>query len=215
MIRAVLFDLDGTLADTAPDLGYALNLQLQRHGRAPLPAAVIRPHVSGGARGLLRLGFGLGSDDPGFASMREEYLALYDQHLARDTALFPGVAELLATLEARRIPWGIVTNKPQRFTVPVINALGLARRAACVVSGDSVPRPKPHPDSLLKAAADLGLEPAAALYVGDDERDIQAGRAAGMRVVVAAYGYLGTGSHYDQWGADTSIPGPLELLQFL
>ena len=215
MIRAVLFDLDGTLADTAPDLGHALNLQLQRYNRAPLPIAAIRPHASAGSRGLLQLGFGISPGDADFEAMRREYLALYDENLCCETTLFPGVAELLSALEQRAVAWGIVTNKPHRFTVPLVEQLGLAGRAGCVVSGDTVPRAKPHPDPLLKASSDLGIAPAEAIYLGDDERDTQAARAAGMRSVIAGYGYLGDGSRPETWGAEAIIGHPAELLNYL
>ena len=215
MMRAVLFDLDGTLADTAPDLGYALNLQLLRHGKEPLPIETIRPHASAGSRGLLQLGFGIGPENAHFEAMRREYLALYDENLCRETVLFPGVAEMLAALEAMPIFWGIVTNKPQRFTTPLVEQLGLAARAGCVVSGDSVPRAKPYPDSLLKASGELRVAPGESLYLGDDERDTQAAHAAGMRSLIAGYGYLGTGNHPEKWGADAIIDHPAEILNYL
>jgi 2-phosphoglycolate phosphatase len=215
MIRAVLFDFDGTLADTAPDLGYALNLQLQRYGREPIPTEVMRPHSSAGARGLLKLGFGVTPEDENFSDLRSEYLDLYENNLCRNTVLFPGVVELLNSLEMLAIPWGIVTNKPHRFTVPLIKQLGLSDRANCVVSGDSVPRPKPYPDSLLKASEEMGIKPEDAIYVGDDERDVQAANAARMRSVVAGYGYLGIGNHPEDWGAQGIITNPSEVLNFL
>jgi phosphoglycolate phosphatase len=215
MSSAILFDLDGTLADTAPDLGHALNLQLQRHGRTALPIEMIRPHASAGSRGLLQLGFGIGPQDARFEAMRAEYLALYDDNLCRETTLFPGVAALLEELRSRAIVWGIVTNKPHRFTVPLLEQLGLAARAACVVSGDSVPRSKPHPDSLLKAAQQLGIAPVEIIYLGDDERDTAAAHAAGMRSVIAGYGYLGNGNHLEKWGADAIIQRPEEILNYL
>ncbi|MES2353997.1 MAG: HAD-IA family hydrolase [Pseudomonadota bacterium] len=215
MIRVVLFDLDGTLADTAPDLGYALNLQLQRHGRAPLPIALIRPHASMGARGLLKLGFGIELEDTNFTSMRNEYLELYEQNLCRETALFPGTAELLNTLESRAILWGIVTNKPERFTLPLVKQLGLFDRAACVISGDTVARPKPHPDALFKALEETGTTPTQAIYIGDDERDIQAASAAQMKSIIAGYGYLGGDNAPNTWGAHATVTHPLEILNFL
>jgi 2-phosphoglycolate phosphatase len=215
MIRAVLFDFDGTLADTAPDLGFALNEQLLRHGRQPLPISEIRPHASAGARGLLKLGFGIEPDDERFAAMRTEYLDLYDANLWRSTTLFPGVASLLAALEQQHVQWGIVTNKPERFTRPLVERLGLLSRAASLISGDTCTRAKPFPDPLLKAAADMALKPAHVIYVGDDERDVQAAHAAGMRSVIAGYGYLGTGNHPDEWGADALISEPGEILNYL
>lgn len=214
MIKAVLFDFDGTLADTAPDLGYALNLQLTRHGREPLPIAAIRPHASAGARGLLKLGFDLDPEDGEFDAMRSEYLQIYSENLCRETALFAGIAPMLRALEARPTPWGIVTNKPRRFTLPLVEKLGLDQQAGCVISGDSVSRAKPHPDSLLKACAELKIAAKDAIYVGDDERDVQAACAAGMRSVIAGWGYLGNGNHPERWGADLLAQHPAEVLNF-
>lgn len=215
MITAVLFDLDGTLADTAPDLGYALNLQLQRHGRQPIPIEIIRPHASAGARGLLKLGFNITPDDENFGAMRNEYLDLYEQNICRDTVLFPGIIDLLSTLQTRNIPWGIVTNKPERFTLPLVKLLGIFEHAASIVSGDSVPRPKPAPDSLLKAAKDIRIQPHEAIYVGDDERDVQAAQAAQMPSLIAGYGYLGNNTSPETWGAQAIIKYPADLLNFL
>ncbi|MEX0960245.1 MAG: HAD-IA family hydrolase [Burkholderiales bacterium] len=211
----VLFDLDGTLADTASDLGFALNLQLQERGRATVPDELIRPHASSGARGLLRLGFNLEVDAPEFQAMRSEFLDLYAENLARTTTLFPGVAELLDGIEARGLSWGIVTNKPERFTFPLLEALNLHQRAACVVCGDTTARPKPDPAPLLHACALLNQPPGACIYIGDDERDVVAAIAAGMDSVVALYGYLGEDSDPRSWGANASIEDPRDLLAFL
>jgi phosphoglycolate phosphatase len=213
--RAVLFDLDGTLADTAPDLAYVLNLQLRGHGRPELPVSALRQHVSHGARGMLRAGFGLETGDPEYPALRDEFLTLYEHNLFRETRLFPGMAELLDGLEQRSLLWGIVTNKLERFTVPLIQALGLSDRAGCVVGGDTVSRAKPHPDPLFEASRRLGCDPAQCCYVGDDERDVQASHAAGMTPVVALYGYLGDGKPPREWGADAYIEHPLELLNLL
>jgi N-acetyl-D-muramate 6-phosphate phosphatase len=212
---AVLFDLDGTLADTAPDLARVLNLQLRARGRPEVPESALRPHVSHGARGMLRMGFGLGPEDAPYAALRDEFLDLYEEHLFRDTRLFPGMAEVLSALEQRGIRWGVVTNKLERFALPVIQALGLATRAACVIGGDTSGRAKPHPDPLFEAGRRLGLEPAACAYVGDDERDVQAANAAGMTPVVALYGYLGDGKAPQDWGAALYIDQPLDLLNLL
>jgi len=211
----ILFDLDGTLVDTAHDLGYALNLQRERHGLAMLPLEVIRPYASHGSKGLLAVGFDLSSEDDDFESMREEYLALYDQVLTRKPVLFDGVAELLDTLDKRTMPWGVVTNKPRRFTQPLLQNIGLMERAACVVSGDDAARPKPHPDTLFLACEQAGVSPEKCWYVGDAERDIQAGKAAGMQTVVALYGYLGEDDRPAEWGADVSVNSPLELLRLI
>ena len=209
----ILFDLDGTLVDTAHDLGYALNLQRERHGLPVLPLEVIRPYASHGSKGLLSVGFGLSPESSTFESMREEYLALYDEVLTRQPVLFDGVAELLETLDNRTMAWGVVTNKPRRFTQPLLENIGLLERAACVVSGDDALRPKPYPDTLFLACEQAGgVNPQHCWYVGDAERDIQAGKAAGMQTVIALYGYLGVDDHPEQWGADVSVNAPLELL---
>ncbi len=215
MIRAVLFDLDGTLADTAPDLGSALNRQRTARGLPALPIAEIRPHASAGARGLLKVGFQMDPDAPGYDSMREEFLAFYAEQLCRDTRLFPGVEQLLDGLEAWGLRWGVVTNKPARFTLPLLDLLGIGKRAACVVSGDTTLHPKPHPAPLLAASEALGLAPQECLYVGDDRRDVEASSAAGMPCIVASYGYLGNGSDPADWGAARMVASPLDLLQLI
>jgi len=211
----ILFDLDGTLVDTAHDLAYALNLQRERHGMAVLPLDVIRPYASHGSKGLLSIGFNLAPEDERFDAMREEYLALYDQVLTRQPVLFQGVAELLAALDEKSVPWGVVTNKPRRFTQPLLQNIGLLQRAACVVSGDDASRPKPHPDTLFLACEQAGINPQLCWYVGDAERDIQAGKAAGMQTVVALYGYLGADDRPEEWGADVAVNAPLELLRLI
>ncbi len=210
--QAVLFDLDGTFADTAPDLGYALNVQLHARGRDLLPIAQIRRVASSGARGLLGLGFGLQPGDPDYAALSAEFLNLYESNLCRDTRLFPGIAELLRIVEERGMRWGIVTNKARRFTLPLMKLLHLSERASCIVCGDSTEYRKPHPAPLLSAAETIGIDPAACIYLGDDERDMIAGRAAGMRVAVAEYGYLGTGNPPESWEADWRVAHPLELV---
>lgn len=215
MIRAVLFDLDGTLTDTAPDLGGALNRQRGRHGLPPLPLEAIRPHASHGARALLAFGFNLDPEDADFQAMREEYLELYTEGLCRDTRLFPGMAELLDLLEQRGLAWGVVTNKPARFTLPLLEQLGLRERAASVVSGDSCPHAKPHPDPLLRASKEVGAAPADCVYVGDAERDVQAALAAGMRALIAEYGYLGAGDRPETWGAYGMVRMPQDILPYL
>ena len=173
---AVLFDLDGTFADTAPDMALALNRLLESEGREPLPFERIRPHVSHGGRGLIRLGFGLEPGDASYDRLRQTFLDLYRKDLARETRLFPGIEELLGSLERIGIPWGIVTNKPEWLTEPLIAALGLTKRAACLVSGDTTPNTKPHPDPVLYACRQIAVNPAETWYVGDAERDVAAGR---------------------------------------
>ncbi len=214
-LRTVLFDLDGTLADTAPDLGYVLNLQRLARGLEEMPLEQLRPVVSQGARGLLRVGFGLTPGQDGYDSMRDEFLDLYADNLVRHTRLFEGVPQLLDALERQGLAWGVVTNKLARFTDPLLDLLGLAQRAGCVISGDTCARAKPHPDPLLEAARRLGSSAAGCVYIGDDERDVQAGRAAGMQSVVALYGYLGENPAPLSWKADAAIEQPLDLLYLL
>jgi N-acetyl-D-muramate 6-phosphate phosphatase len=214
-IRAVLFDLDGTLADTAPDLIAALYRLCQEDGQ-PAPAYEdLRPHVSKGSRGLITAGLGIAPGDPEFEPLTQRFLSHYAAAICVDTVLFPGMTELLAALETAGIAWGVVTNKPHRFTLPVMAGLGLAQRAACIVSGDTCAHPKPHPAPVLHACALAGVAPDQALYVGDDLRDIQAGQAAGMPSVAAAYGYLGDGLPIAEWQADHVIESPLDLLHLL
>lgn len=215
MIEAVFFDLDGTLADTAPDLAAALNHLRREDGLDDLPLHLLRPVASNGVRGLLGVGLDLTPDDPRYGDYARRFLDRYLSALCVATTLFEGVPALLDALDERDIPWGIVTNKQQRYTLPLLGQLGLAHRAACIVSGDSTPRPKPHPDPLLLACATLDREPAGCLYVGDDLRDVQAGRAAGMATVAALYGYLGNAEPVTQWGADHHIERPEDLLDLL
>jgi phosphoglycolate phosphatase len=214
-IKAVLFDLDGTLVDTAPDLGHALNLQRARHGLPPLADDVIRPQASHGARGLLGAGFDLHPDDVRFVPMREEFLQLYADNICRHSRPFPGILDLLSALEARGLKWGVVTNKPAAFTEPLMSILDLAERAACIVSGDTSPHSKPHPAPMLIAAELCGVAPAQCLYLGDAERDIEAARAAAMPALVAAWGYLDAADEPHTWGAHAQISHPIETLDFL
>lgn len=210
-VRAVLFDLDGTLADTAPDLGGAVNRMRERRGLAPLPIARLRPVASAGARGMLGVGFAARPDDAGYEALREEFLAEYEGALDRDSRLFDGIADCLAALRASGLRWGIVTNKATRFTGPVVAGLGLAEGAAVVIAGDTTPHAKPHPAPLLEACTRLGIAPDEAVYVGDDLRDMQAARAAGMPGIAAAYGYLGEDPDLASWRADAVIDAPGDL----
>ncbi len=212
MIEAVLFDLDGTLADTAPDLGGALNRLLQEEGRVPLPMPLLRPHVSGGARALIGAGFGLTPQGADYPRLKQRFLELYEQHICVDSRLFDGMAELLGGIEAAKLCWGIVTNKIERYTSQVVAGLGLEHRAVCVVSGDSTPNPKPHPEPLLLACRLAGVNPQHTLYIGDDLRDVQAGHAAGIRTIVAAWGYLGDGLPVEQWNAYAIVAHPADVL---
>lgn len=215
MVSTILFDLDGTLVDTAPDLGYALNLQLKKHGKKPLSDAAVRPFASHGSRGLIGLGFGITPADDHFIAMRDEYLSIYGTVFTRSPVLLPGIAALLEVIESKNLRWGIVTNKPRRFTVPLIESMGLHKRAACVVSGDDAPQPKPSPATLLLACDKVGVKPENCIYVGDAERDIQAGKAAGMKTVVALFGYIDVTDKPQAWGADALIQSPDELLNEL
>jgi len=211
---AMLFDLDGTLLDTAPDMGGALNRLLDEEGHAPLPATTIRPFVSHGAARLVKLGFpSVGGDE--FERLRLRFLDLYARHLAVATQPFPGLLALLDELEKRSVPWGVVTNKPGWLTDPLLAQLGLSQRAGCVVSGDTVAERKPHPLPLLHAADLIRVAPQACVYVGDAERDIQAGRAAGMRTVVAGYGYLGADDSPASWNATGIVDHPQQLLSWV
>lgn len=211
----ILFDLDGTLLDTAPDLGFALNMQRERHGLPPLPQSTIRPFASHGSKGLLSVGFDITPEDKRFGRMREEYLNLYDEVFTRSPEFFEGIEAVLAEIESRKIPWGIVTNKPRRFSEPLINAMQLQQRVSCLVCGDDTARAKPYPDSLFMACQMTGREAAGCIYVGDAERDVQAGRAAGMKTVVALFGYIDATDKPEEWGADAMISRPEELLQLL
>ncbi len=215
MINTVLFDLDGTLVDTAPDLGYALNIQLERHGKKLLTDSVIRPFASHGSRGLIGLGFGITPKDDSFLAMRDEYLAIYETVFMRSPVLLYGVEDLLQIIENKKLKWGIVTNKPSRFTQRLIESMDLHHRAACVVSGDDATQPKPSPATLLLACSQIDVNPKNCVYVGDAERDIVAGKAAGMKTVVALFGYIDKADKPCEWGADALIRTPAELLSFL
>ena len=213
--KRALFDLDGTLVDTAPDLADALNRTRANHSLPPLPFEAIRPTVSLGGAAMIRAGFGVAEADPGFIPLRDEFLTLYREGVARRSRLFPGMEQVLARLEDNGVPWGIVTNKSGWLTTPLTQALGLAARARCIVSGDTVEQPKPHPAPLLHACKLLGCAPPEALYVGDAKRDMEAGRRAGMTTIVAAYGYIEAGENPADWQADGLVRHPAELLDWL
>ena len=214
MIKAVLFDLDGTLADTAPDLTYALNCVRGARGLPALPLAATRPFASQGARGLIGAGFNMKPGDAAYDALRDEFLAAYASNLCRETRLFPGIPQLLDQLETRALPWGVVTNKAERFTLPLLELLEVRARAACVIGGDTTGSIKPHPAPLLAASRAIGLAPGSCIYLGDDQRDVDAGRAAGMKTAVAKWGYL-NGEHPERWNADSMIDEPQELLRLL
>jgi len=214
-VRAVLFDLDGTLIDSAPDLGAAADKMRLDRGLPSLPPAHYRPMAGAGARGMLQVAFGMSPQHPEFETMREEFFSNYERCMTHNTYAFDGVAELLGALERRQLPWGVVTNKSQRFTNPLTQSMPLFAGAAVIVSGDTTPHAKPHPAPLLEAAKRLGIDPGYCVYVGDDERDIVAGRAAGMRTVAASYGYLGSQLDIAAWQADAEIKFPMALLHLL
>ncbi len=214
-IAAVLFDLDGTLADTAPDMARTVNVMRERRGLVPVASEKVRPYVSQGARGMICAAFEITTEHPDFRAMREEFLEIYSDNLCIGTCLYPGMVEFLDQLESRGVRWGVVTNKFERLAQAVIAGLGLSTRTAVVVGGDTCARAKPFPDPLLFAASALEVAPAATLYVGDDVRDVQAARAAGMPVLVAGYGYLGTGPAPAQWGADAVVQSVAEIEQWI
>lgn len=214
-IQAVLFDLDGTLIDSAPDLGAAADQMRVARGLPSLPAEKYRPLAGAGARGMLGVAFGITPETPDYDTLREEFFRNYEARMTQSTHAFEGIAELLSRIEAHGLLWGIVTNKSARFTDPLTRAMPLFSGAKAVVSGDTTPHSKPHPAPLFEAASRLGLPPGACIYVGDDERDIIAGRAAGMKTVAALYGYLGAVDASAHWGADAAIKYPHELLQWL
>jgi phosphoglycolate phosphatase len=213
--RTVLFDLDGTLLDTAPDLANALNSTLQSRGRQPLPFELIRPVVSHGGNALIELGFGLRPGDPDFETIRQQLLDVYQANIAQHTRLFPGMEEVLEYIESNGLNWGVVTNKPGWLTEPLMEALDLARRAAGIVSGDTLSERKPHPAPLLHACKLVGSEPQRCLYVGDAERDIQAGRNAGMTTLVALFGYILESDRPETWGGTALIRRPQDILAWL
>lgn len=214
-IEAVLFDLDGTLIDSAPDLAGAANELRVSRGFNALPYESFRPMVGSGARGMIEVAFDVGPQDESFAALREEFLHRYEQRMAHETRIFAAVLPLLEALDLADRRWGIVTNKAARFTDPLVRTLGLHERAATVIAGDTTPHSKPHPAPLLEAARRIGLLPTQCMYVGDDIRDVQAGRAAGMVTVVAGWGYLGMGEPIEAWGADHIVQTPAELLNLL
>jgi len=214
-VELLLFDLDGTLIDSAPDLAGAANDQRAAHGLPPLPHDALRPLVGTGARGMVGAAFGVSPGNPRFEPLRDEFLARYAERLLQHTRVFDSMAPVLDALDAAGLPWGIVTNKAMRFAEPVARGLGLASRAAVLIAGDSTPHAKPHPEPLFEAARRQGAAPGRCAYVGDDHRDIVAGRAAGMATLAAAWGYLGQAEPIDAWGADRILDAPAALLNWL
>ncbi|MEO7855036.1 MAG: HAD-IA family hydrolase [Rubrivivax sp.] len=214
-IEAVLFDLDGTLVDSAPDLAGAVNELRVVRGLVELPFERLRPLVGSGARGMVGAAFGIGPGDAGFALLRDEFLLYYERRLLKLTVVFENIPLVLSALEAARLPWGIVTNKATRFSKPLTAGIAALHGSAALVSGDTTPHAKPHPAPLLEAARQLGVQAQKCVYVGDDLRDVQAARAAGMAAVVAAWGYLGEDAAIATWHADAVVERPLDLLIWL
>lgn len=213
--QAVLFDLDGTLIDSAPDLAGAANELRAAHGLPALPYESLRPVVGAGARGMLGVALDIGPQHEQFPALRDDFLRRYELRMTQQTRIFEAVLPVLDALDRGARPWGIVTNKAERFTHPLVHSLGLRERARVVVAGDTTPHSKPHPAPLLEAARQVGADPSRCLYVGDDARDVQAGRAAGMATAVAAWGYLGMGEPIEAWGAQYIVRYPAELLNLL
>jgi phosphoglycolate phosphatase len=214
-IKAILFDLDGTLIDSAPDLGAAADRLRTDQGLEPLGLPLYRPHTGTGARGMLKIAFEMEPDHPDFEQLKEAFFRQYEQNLVVHTAPFEGVNELIEGLVSRDLGWGIVTNKSERFTLPLVKQIPLLTQAQIVICGDTTPHAKPHPAPILEAIKRMGLRPAECVYVGDDERDIVAGKAAGVKTVAAGYGYLGHAGDIQTWGADININSPLDLLNWL
>jgi phosphoglycolate phosphatase len=213
--RGVLFDLDGTLVDSAPDLAGAANEMRSVRGLAALPLAHFRPMVGSGARGMLARALEVGPEHADFIDLRDEYLRRYEARMTRDTVVFDGMAGIMTALSRQRTPWGIVTNKATRFAHPLAQHLGLLEAASALVCGDTTAHSKPHPEPLLEAARRLQVDPADCVYVGDDLRDVQAGQAAGMATIGIAWGYLGAGAAIHDWGADHVVDTPDGLLKLL
>jgi phosphoglycolate phosphatase len=211
----IFFDLDGTLADTAPDLVAAMNQLLLVRNLEPKPYALLRPHASAGARGLLEGAFGISPDHPDFIALRDEFYVNYEKALLVESKLFDGIDHLLNQMDEARLPWGIITNKSERFTNPLTDLMGLRQRAVSTVSGDTTPYSKPHPEPILHAARTSNVDPTKSIYIGDDIRDVLAGKAAGMKTVAAAYGYCGCKEPPEAWGADYVVNHPTELLQII
>lgn len=214
-VRAVLFDLDGTLVDSAPDLAGAANELREAHDLPPLPFEALRPMVGSGARGMLDAAFGIRPDDSRFEHLRTEYLGLYERRLLRHTRVFTQMQPVLLSIEQQGLRWGIVTNKVARYAVPLVEGLGLMPRCSVLISGDTTAHAKPHPAPLLEAAHRLSLDVSHCVYVGDDRRDVEAGRGAQMTTLAAAWGYLGRGESAHDWQAQAVLEQPGELLNWL
>ena len=214
-IQAVLFDLDGTLIDSAPDLGAAVDKMRVDRGMPSLPLLHYRPMAGAGARGMIGLAFGFTPEHPEYDALKEEFFCNYENCMTQRTFAFEGVSKMIEALVSAKLPWGVVTNKSKRFAEPLTQGMSLFETAAVVISGDTTPHAKPHPAPLLEAARRLGIAPEACVYVGDDERDILAGHAANMKTVAATYGYLGAHCDVEKWRAHAQIHSPSELLNLI
>jgi phosphoglycolate phosphatase len=214
-IQAVLFDLDGTLIDSAPDLGAAVDKMRVDRGMPSLPLLHYRPMAGAGARGMIGLAFGFTPEHPEYDALKEEFFCNYENCMTQRTFAFEGVSKMIEALVSAKLPWGVVTNKSKRFAEPLTQGMSLFETAAVVISGDTTPHAKPHPAPLLEAARRLGIAPEACVYVGDDERDIVAGHAANMKTVAATYGYLGAHCDVEKWRAHAQIHSPFELLSLI
>jgi len=214
-IKTVLFDLDGTLIDTAPDMANALNILLQEEDKEILPYETIRPVVSNGSIALVNLGFGNHTEENHLRYLKERYLEIYQQRLCIDSALFSGMNNLLNKIEQQGMNWGVVTNKPAWLTDPLMEQIGLAERAACIVSGDTTTNRKPHPEPMYHACIKAGSKPHECMYIGDAKRDIDAGNNAGMKTVAASYGYIDNRENINEWGANAIIQQPEDILNLI
>ena len=214
-VSAVLFDLDGTLVNSAPDLAFALNSVLEEQGREPVPFEDIRPMAGHGSRGLLGLGFGITPEDKCYPALQQRFLEIYQANLSRETALFDGMEKVLNTIEQQGMKWGIITNKPSFLTQPVVDALGLSKRTNCIVSGDTTAHSKPHPAPMLYACDIIDTPAEQCLYIGDAKRDIDAGKSVNMQTIAVRYGYLGKQDIIEDWQADQIIEHPHEILQWV
>lgn len=213
MISTVLFDLDGTLVDTAPDMAHSLNLLLTEQGEEALPHAIIRPHVSNGSEALVTLGFGDALENTRLQQLKKRYLEIYQTNIHIQSCLFPGMDKLLEKIEEAGKQWGVVTNKPSWLTEPLLISMGLATRSACMVSGDTTSQRKPHPEPMYHACQLIGVDSTECIYIGDARRDIEAGNNANMKTIIATYGYIAEWEDISTWGADALIDEPCEILQ--
>lgn len=215
IVQSLLFDLDGTLADTAPDLCHALNRVRQEQNLAPMDLQTVKYQVSNGAGALIRLGFNIDDSHIEFEPLRKRLLEIYANNIAVHTRLFDGMESLLQYAESHGISWGVVTNKPSRFTLPLMQQLGISSRAGCIISGDTLERKKPHPDPILHACQLLGCPPEQSVYVGDAPRDIEAGNKAGSKTIVALFGYIDDDQEPHSWGADAGVHHPMQIRELV